>query len=116
VIYDEIKKRHENFVIDRRICCSGQIMVVDSGTDDTFVSSVVFYALAEAVASAMGDRGYYREAYGGRKVCFRPAAAGGELERPAGGGDAVPEGGTETAAGERVPPAVRWSGVLGVPA
>jgi hypothetical protein len=54
-----------------------QIMVVDSGTDDTFVSSAVFYALAEAVTSAMGDRGYYRE-YGSEKVCFRPAAAGCE--------------------------------------
>ncbi|RCV36528.1 hypothetical protein SETIT_7G325800v2 [Setaria italica] len=52
-----------------------QIMVVDSGTDDTFVSSVVFYALAEAVTSAMGDKGYYRE-YGSEKVCFKPA--GGE--------------------------------------
>jgi hypothetical protein len=52
-------------------------MVVDSGTDDTFVSLAVFYALAEAVTSAMGDRGYYRE-YRSEKVCFRPAAAGGE--------------------------------------
>ena len=51
-----------------------QILVVDSGTDDTFVSSSVFYALAEAIASAMQDKAYYREY--GRKVCFRPA--GGE--------------------------------------
>ncbi|CAN6325854.1 unnamed protein product [Urochloa humidicola] len=48
-----------------------QIMVVDSGTDDTFVSSLVFHALAEAVTSAMGDKGYYRD-YGSDKVCFRP--------------------------------------------
>ncbi|CAD6268420.1 unnamed protein product [Miscanthus lutarioriparius] len=34
----------------------------------------VFYALAEAIASAMQDKAYYREY--GRKVCFRPA--GGE--------------------------------------
>jgi hypothetical protein len=52
-----------------------QIMVVDSGTDDTFVSSPTFYALAEAVTSAMRDKGYYRE-YGSEKVCFRPAGGG----------------------------------------
>ncbi|CAL4896855.1 unnamed protein product [Urochloa decumbens] len=48
-----------------------QIMVVDSGTEDTFVSPLVFYALSEAVTSAMGGKGYYRE-YGSEKVCFRP--------------------------------------------
>ncbi|KAJ1280355.1 hypothetical protein BS78_04G225900 [Paspalum vaginatum] len=51
-----------------------QAMVVDSGTDDTFVSSPVFYAFAEAMASSMQGKGYYREY--GLKVCFR--SAGGE--------------------------------------
>jgi hypothetical protein len=28
VIYDEIKKRHENFVMDQRISCSGPQMAL----------------------------------------------------------------------------------------
>nr|CAB3463103.1 unnamed protein product [Digitaria exilis] len=51
-----------------------QILVVDSGTDDTFMSSPVFYALAEAVASAMLNRGYYREYGRDETACFRPAS------------------------------------------
>ncbi|WVZ88393.1 hypothetical protein U9M48_034920 [Paspalum notatum var. saurae] len=52
-----------------------QFMVVDSGTDDTFVSPPVLDAFAEAIASSMQGKRYYRE-YGSKKVCFRPAAGG----------------------------------------
>ncbi|XP_062203134.1 uncharacterized protein LOC133905394 [Phragmites australis] len=59
--------------VDRSVY-TRQMMILDSGTDDTFISSPIFYAFDKAMTAAMRDKGYGREY--GEKVCFR--SAGGE--------------------------------------
>ncbi|GJN13754.1 hypothetical protein PR202_gb00496 [Eleusine coracana subsp. coracana] len=52
-----------------------QLMIVDSGTDDTFLSSPVYYAFDYAMAVAMRDKGYVRD-YNAMAVCFSKSARG----------------------------------------
>ncbi|GJM87973.1 hypothetical protein PR202_ga03985 [Eleusine coracana subsp. coracana] len=53
-----------------------QLMIVDSGTDDTFLSSPVYYAMAVS----MRDKGYDRVYDASKKtVCFSRSASGGSV-------------------------------------
>ncbi|GJN38460.1 hypothetical protein PR202_gb27499 [Eleusine coracana subsp. coracana] len=57
-----------------------QLMFIDSGTDDTFLSSPVYYAFDYAMAVAMRDKGYDRDYNAENKmVCFSRSASGGSV-------------------------------------
>ncbi|RLN29623.1 aspartic proteinase CDR1-like [Panicum miliaceum] len=52
-----------------------RMMVVDTGTDETFISSPIFYAFGDAMTTAMQDKGYAREYDKG--FCF--TSTGGQV-------------------------------------
>ncbi|WVZ88392.1 hypothetical protein U9M48_034919 [Paspalum notatum var. saurae] len=56
-----------------------QMMIVDSGTDETFLQPPILYSFDDAMTAAMRDKGYSRGYDDDVEVCFK-SASGGKVE------------------------------------